>query len=166
MKFHEPQGGLVDGWRNCLGITWWLQHHVGRMDQNACALSRFTANDGQCMAFWCWRAAGRTFLVAGLFQRLHKKLGFLPRRCGGAVPLLNKTVKPALSGAGHSTGAGDVLGIHKGTGIVILSIFLESYRSLSSYLFLYFWENIIKLGKWVHSWTGNYFHNRWQNLPN
>ena len=53
MKFHVPQGGLVDGWGNCLGITWWLQYHVGRMHQNACgcALSRFPANDDQCMAF-------------------------------------------------------------------------------------------------------------------
>ena len=53
--------------------------------------------------------------MAGLFQWLHK-MGFLPRRCGGAVPLVNKTFKPVLSGAGHFTGAGDVFGIHKGTG--------------------------------------------------
>ena len=51
MKFHEPQGELVDGWGNCRGKTWWLQHHVGRMHQNACAFSRFPANDGQFMAF-------------------------------------------------------------------------------------------------------------------
>ena len=43
-------------------------------------------------------------------------MGFLPRRCGGAVTLVNKTFKPVLSGAGHFTGAGDVFGIHKGTG--------------------------------------------------
>ena len=58
-------------------------------------------------------------------------MGFLPRRCGGAVPLVNKD-----SQIGHSTGAGDVFGIHKGTGIVILSMFLGSYLSLPSILFL------------------------------
>ena len=44
------------------------------------------------------------------------KMGFLPRRCGGAVPLVNKAFKPVLSGAGHFTGAENVFGIHKGTG--------------------------------------------------
>ena len=88
------------------------------------------------------------------------KMGFLPRRCGGAVPLVKKTIKPVLSGAGHFTGAGDVFGIHKGTGIVILSIFLGSYQSLSSYLFLYFWEilqnweNGSFLGLGITSMTG------------
>ena len=97
-------------------------------------------------------------LLRDCFNGSIKKLGFLPRRCGSAVPWVNKTVKPVLSGTGHFTGAGDFFGIHKGTGIVILSMFLGSYWSLSSYPFLYFWETIIKLGKWVHSWIGNYFH--------
>ena len=60
---------------------------------------------------------------------------------------MNKTVKPVLSGAGHFTGAGDVFGIHKGTGIVILSMLLGSYLSLSSYLFSVFLGKYHKIGK-------------------
>ena len=64
--------GWLDGWRNCLGITWWLQHHVGRMHQNAYALSRCPANDGQCMAFDAGVRLTELSMFAGLFQRLHK----------------------------------------------------------------------------------------------
>ena len=74
------------------------------------------------------------------------KMGFLPRRCGGAVPLVKKTIKPVLSGAGHFTGAGDVFGIHKGTGIVILYIFLGSYQSLPHTFFCIFGK-YYKIGK-------------------
>ena len=120
MRFREPQGQLAKWLEELSQYNMVLQHRVGRMHQNADTLSRLPVNKGQCIAF----DAGVRLedLPCGgckYCRKAQQSWGSFLEDVDDAVPLVTKTVQPVLSGAGHSTGTGNAIGIHKGIGTVV-----------------------------------------------
>ena len=89
-------------------------------------MSRLPANEGQCIAF----DAGVRLedLPCGgckYCRKAQQSWGFFLEDEDDTVLLVTKTVQPVLSGAGHSTGTGNGIGIHKGIGTAVHGCLIE-----------------------------------------